>query len=304
MAGLLFLSGCSLLEKRSQESGEQKLGSEMNEAAPDPTTLRHRLLVLPFLDEKPGRSVRVSEEARRTVLRELAKTGQFVMVSPEDFPQDIKKFVTAENEYDLEKLSVVAAGMGIAAVLEGKVYDVRVKRIGDEVGLFRQSKAMVDAEVRLRIYAGKTGREIFNDIRRASAESSSTKMAAQGVTGTQLADDPELVRQAVQKAVSGAVVGIVRAVEKLSWEGRVAMVSGERIYVNAGRLSGIQIGDILKVTEEGDEVFDPETGRFIGKAPGRMKGTIEVNSYFGKDGAIGVIHSGSGFKENDRVELY
>ncbi len=92
--------------------------------------------------------------------------------------------------------------------------------------------------------------------------------------------------------------------EKLSWEGRVAAVAGERIFVNAGRLSGLQVGDILKITDEGDDVYDPETGRFIGTAPGRLKGTVEVVSYFGKDGAIAVVHSGSGFQENDRVELY
>jgi hypothetical protein len=82
------------------------------------------------------------------------------------------------------------------------------------------------------------------------------------------------------------------------------MVSGERVFINAGRLSGLQVGDILKVTEEGDDVYDPENGRFIGTAPGRLKGTIEVVSYFGRDGAIAVVHSGSGFQENDRVELY
>jgi hypothetical protein len=35
-----------------------------------------------------------------------------------------------------------------------------------------------------------------------------------------------------------------------------------------------------------------------------MKGSLEVISYFGQDGAIAVIHSGSGFKENDRIEMY
>jgi hypothetical protein len=27
-------------------------------------------------------------------------------------------------------------------------------------------------------------------------------------------------------------------------------------------------------------------------------------SYFGKDGAIAILHSGAGITENDRVELY
>ena len=112
------------------------------------------------------------------------------------------------------------------------------------------------------------------------------------------------MRDGVRKAFAATVPGLVKSIEKLDWEGRVALVNGDRLYLNAGRISGIQIGDILKVTEDGEEIFDPETGAFIGLAPGRMKGTIEVVSYFGKDGAIAVIHSGSGFKENDRVELY
>ena len=84
----------------------------------------------------------------------------------------------------------------------------------------------------------------------------------------------------------------------------MALVKGDRIYLNAGRISGIQIGDILKVTEDGEDVYDPESGSLIGRVPGRLKGTVEVVSYFGKDGAIGIVHSGSGFHENDRVELY
>ena len=112
------------------------------------------------------------------------------------------------------------------------------------------------------------------------------------------------MKLAVRDAFMGLIRTIASSIEKLSWEGRVAMVSGERIFINAGRLSGLQVGDILKIAEDGEEVYDPETGRFIGHAPGRMKGTVELVSYFGKDGAIGVVHSGSGFKENDRVQLY
>ncbi|MDZ4084592.1 MAG: hypothetical protein U1E10_16745, partial [Bdellovibrionales bacterium] len=93
-------------------------------------------------------------------------------------------------------------------------------------------------------------------------------------------------------------------VEKLSWEGRVALVKGERVYLNAGRLSGLQVGDILRISEEGEDVHDPETGNYIGRVPGRLKGTVEIVSYFGRDGAIAVLHSGSGFRENDLVELY
>lgn len=265
---------------------------------------RHRILVLPFLDERPDHSGKMTEVARQTVVRELLKTRQFVVVSADDLNQDLKKYLTDENEYDLNAVSRQAAALGVSAVVEGKVLSIRARRVGDSVGLIRQLKAQVSSQVRIRIFAGKSGKEILNEVRSADTEATATRVGESGDILTSLSDDPELIQAAIRKAFVGVVPNVVRAVEKLSWEGRVAMVSGERVFINAGRLTGLQVGDVLKVTEEGDDVYDPETGRFIGVAPGRLKGTIEVVSYFGKDGAIGIIHSGSGFQENDRVELY
>lgn len=265
---------------------------------------RHRVLVLPFLDERRGTSQQVLDVARQTVVRELLKTKQFIVISPEDFPQDPKKFLTEENEYDLAQVSRVASTLGVNAVIEGKVLNIKAKRHGDSVGVIRQVKAMVSAQVRVRIFAGKNGKEVYNEVRSAETDAVTTRVGERGSGLDSLSEDPELVRASIRKAFASAIPNVIRSVEKLAWEGRVAMVTGERVFVNAGRLSGLQVGDILKVTEEGDDVYDPETGRFIGAAPGRLKGTVEVVSYFGKDGSIAVIHSGSGFKENDRVELY
>lgn len=54
---------------------------------------------------------------------------------------------------------------------------------------------------------------------------------------------------------------MVKIGSKLDWLGRVAKIIGTRIYVNAGRTSGINLGDILKVVTEGQEIYDPESGQ-------------------------------------------
>lgn len=300
LTGCASLSGNPSPEPRAAvETRDVPFNARGEDEAP-----RHRVLVLPFLDERLDRAGQTTDVARQAVMRELLKTRQFVAISPEDFPQDPKKYLTEENEYDLAQVSRVAAGLGVSAVIEGKILSVKAKRVGDSVGLIRELKAQVSSQVRVRIFAGKNGKEILNEVRSAETQASSTHVAERGDISRSLDNDPELVRAAVRKAFASSLPNIVRAMEKLTWEGRVAMVSGERVFVNAGRLSGLQVGDILKVTDEGDDVFDPDSGRFIGTAPGRLKGTVEVVSYFGKDGAIAIIHSGSGFQENDRVELY
>lgn len=296
-----LIAGCQSSPTHSGKDAVELRDVEVN-ARGDDESPRHRVLVLPFLDEKADRSKKVADTARQTFIRELLKTRQFIAVALEDFPQDPKKFITTDQEYDMPAIARVASTMGVAAVIEGKVMEVHARNRGDSVGFIRSLKAQVETKTRLRVFAGKNGKEILNEVRSATEETNSTHTG--DIPANQLAEDPDLIRQSVRKAFVGGLPSLVRAIEKLSWEGRIAMVSGEKIYLNAGRLSGLQVGDILKVSEDGEDVYDPDTGRFIGTAPGRLKGTIEVVSYFGKDGAISVIHSGSGFSENDRVELY
>jgi hypothetical protein len=81
-------------------------------------------------------------------------------------------------------------------------------------------------------------------------------------------------------------------------------MKGDRIYLNAGQMTGLQVGDTLKVLDDGEEIFDPVSNQLIGQSPGRVKGTVKVIAYFGKDGSLCVLESGGGFREGDRVELY
>ena len=262
---------------------------------------RSRLMILPFLEDRPGGER--GEVARPAVTRDLQRSGAVVIASADELPTDVRTYLTGGNQYDLARLAKQMAPLGIAAVVEGKVLEVSVRKLGDTLGLIREAKARVTARVRLRVFGGKSGKEILNDERTAEVESTTT-FVAQAADQRALGDDPDLTRAAILRAFTGGTAAVIAAVEKLGWQGRVARVAGERVFINAGRLTGLQVGDILKVTEDGDDVFDPDTGRFIGTAPGRLKGTVEVHSYFGKDGAIALIHSGAGFRENDHVELY
>ena len=264
---------------------------------------RTRALILPFLEDRPNGPL--GEVARPAVTRELVRSGQVLIATVDEIPSELRR-PGPGGEYDLPLIAGKVAPLGIGAVIEGKVLEVTVRKLGDTLGLIREAKARVTARVRVRINGGKNGKEIYRGERTVEVESTATFVAEVGGTGGSgaLRDDPDLTRGAVIKAFASAVPDAVHALEKLGWEGRVASIAGERVFINAGRLTGLQVGDILKVTEDGDDIYDPDTGRFIGTAPGRLKGTVEVLSYFGRDGAIAVIHSGSGFRENDHVELY
>jgi curli biogenesis system outer membrane secretion channel CsgG len=300
-----LLVGCSIVSPRTSEQKSQVEVRDVPYQARESreTSPRKRLMVLPFIDSNETRAAKASQVAREALLRTLRKTDDFVIVANSDFPKDVASYLK-NGEYDLEAMGKIGGAMGLAGIVEGKVIDIKAKRIGDEVGLVREVRAKITATIQLRMVNTKNGSVVMNETRTADVESSTTRVAERSFSDRYLEEDPKLIEAVVTEAFKATVPKIVQAVEKLSWEGRVALVKGDRIFLNAGRLSGIMIGDILKVSEEGEDVYDPENGALIGKVPGRLKGTVEVVSYFGRDGAIGIVHSGSGFRENDRIELY
>ncbi len=293
----IFLSACSVFRDEPTAKNPPPVST-----AP-PESLRKRVIVLPFLDSNIHRPEKVRNAARKELVRQLAATKEYVLIKPTDLPYDVQNFINA-GQYDLVAMTDMAKSLDIVAIIEGKILEVKARRVGDAVGLWRNIKAEVSAKVRLRAIGVRNNRILMDEERSATVISEVRKFTTSSPRNLELAVDPELITKAVRKAFRGSFVALHQSTNKILWAGRIALVKGDRIYINAGRVTGIQIGDVLRVAAPGEEVYDPETGIFVGLAPGRTKGTIEVVNYFGQDGAVAVIHSGNGFIENDRVELY
>lgn len=297
-----LLTSCSLLQ-RPQVGVKKEIRDVPQNARGEDANPRHRLMVLPFLDSSLERPQDLRDRARDTFISELNRTGEILVLDSMDLKLDIAKHIL-NGEYQMEALAPKAQELGVAALLEGKILDLRVKKQSEPVGVFRQVKTIFESKVRVRIVSSRSAKELFNTIKTVTIEESNVRVAQNVDTDRFLAANPQILENLVKESFIDFNDQILTTMAKLRWEGRIAVVNGDRIYLNVGRLSGLQIGDILKVTDSGEEVFDPQSGNYIGKVPGRVKGTLEVISYFGQDGAIAVIHSGSGFRENDRVELY
>lgn len=300
MACGLGMSGCAtrepvVLQKKVTEMDQM---STKGDGSP-----RKRLMILPFLDEKGMRPQELKDKARAEFIQELNRTGDLIVIDSKDLKSEwISKL--ANEEFNLTELAKDVHSLGANAVMEGKLMSLKVQRQADPVGLFRQLKTKFEAVVRVRIAAARTGKELFNTVKTVTLEEANYRVAERVESDRFFMNNPELVEKLVSEAFLDFAPQINAALEKMSWEGRIALVNGDRIFLNVGQVSGLQLGDLLKVSEDGDEIYDPQSGSYIGKVSGRMKGTLEVVSYFGQDGAIAVVHSGAGFRENDKVELY
>ncbi len=81
------------------------------------------------------------------------------------------------------------------------------------------------------------------------------------------------------------------------WYGTVVSVDDSRVYVNAGKESGLTIGRVLNVYRAGKVV-----GK-LGFAPGQRMGLLEITGYVGTDGAFGIVKQGAKAQAGDLVGI-
>lgn len=102
--------------------------------------------------------------------------------------------------------------------------------------------------------------------------------------------------KAKMRAIDLTIAELSRSLSKewdgLDWFCRVAKVDGEEVYINAGRLTGLKVGDVM-------EVFNPEEP----VEREEVKGKIRISAWFGMDASIGKLIQGKKPDVNDILKI-
>jgi hypothetical protein len=68
----------------------------------------------------------------------------------------------------------------------------------------------------------------------------------------------------------------LKSILSLEWHARIASTEQEKIFINAGRLSGLEKGETLEVYAPGAQIIDAATKMPLGRIRGNYKGEIQV----------------------------
>lgn len=244
------------------------------------------------------------QKTENLLIKELERSDTYVLLRPTEVGIEEKDFLE-QGSWDWKKLNIKLKEKSIPLALEWELLPLQATQSVDPVGMIRERRRKISVKVKINFMDTRKGSEIASDIGSATQKDKDILWLSKDDGKLSPEDyDKEVLEELLKVAVYNVIPKILSKTPQVSWAGRVAMIKNDRLYLNVGRQSGLQVGDILKVLDTADEVFDPDSGESIGKVPGRMKGTLEVIGYFGQDGSIAVVHSGAGFQENDSVETY
>lgn len=291
-------SACAPMVRRKPVSQASKVKS-VSEFSP----IKKKVALLSFYNESPMGGDDLAVTATEEFRRELARSREFLIDPEAESIFGNSKEIYAGGGIKLAQLARKAKMSGVNIVIFGRIKEARIRQKSDEIGFVRKIKSMAETIVEVKVYDVLTNKELFSDTMDGNISDDNLRFY-QAESEENLSYRQELLRYSVKVASRKFVPRVVKLGSRLDWMGRVAKIIGTRIYINAGRSSGLNIGDILKVITEGQEIYDPESGAMIGMSQGEVKGTLEVVDYFGQDGAVCTLHSGGSVTEGDFVQLY
>lgn len=306
---ILFSISCSTFNQWTQDTSDTMSGSlstapkALDKA--EENDLRRRVVVLPFANRTKYMNQNLGTYTSNMLSDLLVRTKNFVVVPVEETDRDPKTLMI-DQDFDHIKIVEYGRQAGLNGVLYGVVDKVKVVRAGDEVGIIKQMSDIVEVGIRIVMIDIRSGQVLLDHPSVGRMEETGISLLftedSDGARNSNL--DLARLKRAMYRAFLDVMPRIQKTAAKVDWSGRIVRLEGERIFLNAGQQTGLRMGDTLKVLEDGDDVYDPITSKLIGRAPGRMKGTVKIVNFFGKDGSLAIVESGAGFQEGDRIELY
>src|SRR5258706_752071 len=252
--------------------------------------LKRRIGVVDFENKTTYGANRLGPSASDILITELAKSGKFIVVE-----RDKMNSIMAEQKLGMTgainpaTAAKVGKILGLNAIVTGAISQFGETTEGSEYLITQSKNQIVKCTVDIRVVDAETGQVLYAD-----SGSGLSRKHSGGVLGlgTRAGYDETLEGEALRAAIVKFVNNIVTQVEKKPWSCRVADVDGQNIYLNAGSESGIKIGTKMIVLRAGKVIKDPTTGLVIGNAEDKI-GEMKVVRYFGEDGSVAQLTSGS-----------
>jgi hypothetical protein len=257
-------------------------------------SLKRKVGILNFENNTSYKEEKIGDAVAKKLSDKLEATQRVVTLDKSVVSETLnREGFKFENLSDPPVIKRAHQSLGIQAFALGTVTDVgllssKASETSDEEVTFATAK------VEIRLIDASTGNLLKTFIGRSPIFG--TKETGEYSRG-------KAVLKAIELGLDDILEGFLRQLDLLDWATTIARVEGENVYLNAGKLSGVRIGDTLEIFEPGKEIFHPTTNLSLGWTTGKLKGAVKVTDLFGVDAAIGrVAHQGAGFNSNDVVK--
>jgi len=298
IAALVLLIGLAACPQ-SQQPPEMRPAPESQLSGP-----KKRVGIFEFENKSRYGQHRLSQAAVDVLYSELARGGMFVLYERSALDQLQKEFDLIDSgRINLDTAAEVGRMTGIQAVVVGTITQFGIWEEAKDYGVYKKKVEIAEVTVDVRVVEVTSGRVIYADTGTGRTEREIKTVLGFGDRAT---FDETMADKALRAAMSQFIDHLIQQVMDLPWEGYVMdadlQAGQEVIYINAGRLSGMPMGQKLVVKKVTGKLSDPITGEFRGYRTAPL-GKAVVIDLTGEDIAVARMTEGAGAQRGDLVTL-
>ncbi len=254
---------------------------------------KSKVIILDFENKTTYKDEKIGEVVAKKLSDKLEATQRVVTLDRTSVSEILnREGFKFESLTDPSAMKHSYQSLGIQAFVSGAVTDVSILS-SKTSETSEEEVAFATSKVDIRLIDASTGNLLKSFIGRSPIF---------GTKETGEYSRSKAVLKAIDFSLDEILEGFLRQLDLLDWTTTIAKIEGDRFYINAGKLSGLRIGDTLEIFEPGKEIIHPTTKFSLGWTTGKSKGAIQVTELFGVDAAIGKVVQGQGFGLNDVVK--
>jgi hypothetical protein len=248
--------------------------------------MKRRIIVLPLVDQSNYRDEHLNDLATKRLISRLENSGTIICI-------DRQSIGIKGDPLAPKTMSELNQSYGVQAVVRGTLSDVYTSTSRTDTGDNREV-SMAVSKISVDVYNTETA----TLLRQLAARNPFSLSREQGEMS------PEKAKvKSIDLSIELLADDLLKVLLNLDWHARIASIAEDKIYVNAGRLSGLAKGDILEVYAPGDQIVDKMTNLPLGRTKGNYKGDFEIFETFGVDAAWGKTKKVANFTPADLVYL-
>ncbi|MFC2048731.1 CsgG/HfaB family protein [Elusimicrobiota bacterium] len=257
-----------------------------------------KVAVVDFENKSKYGQARLGSSASDILVTELAKTGKFLLIEREKIEK-----IMMEQSFSMtgavDPQTAVLAGklLGASYLLTGSISQFGVNITSSDYLITAGKKQTAEAAVDVRVIDTETGSIILAESGKGEASKKTKELLGMGKSSGY---DERLEGEALRAAIVSTVKNIVKTLGEKPWCCTVAEVDGDSIYLDAGKESGLKTDDTLQLFRLGKEIKSPSSGLLIGRKKEKI-GEIKIGEYFGSNGSIAELKTGSKPLAGDRA---
>ncbi|WP_372712588.1 CsgG/HfaB family protein [Ilyobacter sp.] len=277
---LLTLAGCGKTTSSVKKDDKIQKLREYDEAKAQPGPKR-KIVIGKVKNETRFGNKRLGDIAKDVLISEFSKTNRFIVLEREDLDS-----VMEETEFSnaLGQGSIAGQQQFLDAeyVIVGSITKYAVNTTGSSKIISKSKEQRAEVAIDLKVIDVRTGK-VWSELGEGY---STVKYGTTLGVGTSGGYDESLEQEAFRAATINSMENIIDRIDKTPWSAKVAKAYSNKIIINSGKMSNLELGTKLDVFKQGEKIeFE---GEFLGYIEEEI-GTAKIVDYMGEDASIAIF---------------